>query len=86
MKIETLMNKTNLPGMDLIKQGKVRDIYEFDGTLLIVATDRISAFDIVMDDHIPDKGLISEKGRQKKWPLSWKTEIYRIIKTNGGRA
>jgi phosphoribosylaminoimidazole-succinocarboxamide synthase len=58
MKTETLMNKTNLPGMDLIKQGKVRDIYEFDDTLLIVDTDRISAFDVVMDDLIPDKGLI----------------------------
>ena len=52
------MNKTNLPGMDLIKQGKVRDIYEFDDTLLIVSTDRISAFDVVTDDLIPDKGLI----------------------------
>jgi hypothetical protein len=31
-------------------------------------------------------GIISEKRRQKKWPLSWKTENYRIIKTNGGSA
>ena len=42
----------------LVKRGKVRDIYEVDGNLLIVASDRISAFDVVMDDPVPDKGKI----------------------------
>ena len=40
------------------RQGKVRDIYEFDDRLLIVATDRISAFDYVLASGIPDKGKV----------------------------
>ena len=40
------------------KQGKVRDIYEFGDRLLIVATDRISAFDYVLSSGIPDKGKV----------------------------
>jgi len=52
------MRETSLQSMNLIKQGKVRDIYDFGNTLLIVATDRISAFDVVMDDPIPRKGHI----------------------------
>jgi phosphoribosylaminoimidazole-succinocarboxamide synthase len=44
--------------LKLLKRGKVRDIYEVDGKLLIVATDRISAYDVVMEDPIPDKGKI----------------------------
>src|SRR5207237_3796155 len=40
------------------RQGKVRDIYEFGDRLLIVATDRISAFDYVLGSGIPDKGKV----------------------------
>jgi len=40
----------------LLKRGKVRDLYEMDGTLLIVSTDRISAFDVVLPNGIPHKG------------------------------
>src|SRR5213079_2435380 len=40
------------------RQGKVRDIYDFDRQLLIVATDRISAFDYVLGSGIPDKGKV----------------------------
>ncbi len=50
--------KSELKGLDLLKRGKVRDIYDVDDKLLIVATDRMSAFDVVMDDPIPDKGKI----------------------------
>jgi phosphoribosylaminoimidazole-succinocarboxamide synthase len=50
---------TNIPGYQLLHRGKVRDIYEVDAeTLLIVTTDRISAFDVVMPDPIPYKGAI----------------------------
>jgi phosphoribosylaminoimidazole-succinocarboxamide synthase len=45
-------------GVRLFKRGKVRDIYEVDGQLLLVATDRISAFDVVLPTPIPDKGRI----------------------------
>ena len=50
--------ETSLPGLALPRRGKVRDVYEFDGRLLIVATDRISAFDCVLQPGIPEKGKI----------------------------
>jgi len=50
--------KTEFEGLKLIHRGKVRDLYEVDAKLLMVATDRISAFDVVMDDPIPDKGKV----------------------------
>jgi len=49
---------TDLPGAISRRQGKVRDIYEYEDGLLIVATDRISAFDVVMPTGIPDKGKV----------------------------
>ncbi len=56
--------KTNIPGLSLFNRGKVRDIYEVGNNLLIVATDRISAFDSVIPNGIPYKGkaltLLSE--------------------------
>ena len=50
--------ETNLPGMKFLGRGKVRDIYEVDGRLLLVASDRLSAFDVVMPDGIPGKGQV----------------------------
>jgi phosphoribosylaminoimidazole-succinocarboxamide synthase len=50
--------ETNLPGYKLRARGKVRDIYEDNGRLLIVATDRISAFDYILATGIPDKGRV----------------------------
>lgn len=48
-------SKLDLP---LLARGKVRDIYDLDDKLLIVATDRISAFDVILPTGIPDKGLV----------------------------
>jgi phosphoribosylaminoimidazole-succinocarboxamide synthase len=53
-----IMKESQFPELSLLKRGKVRDLYEIEGKLLIVASDRISAFDVVMDDPIPDKGKI----------------------------
>jgi phosphoribosylaminoimidazole-succinocarboxamide synthase len=53
-----VLKRSDLPGVALLKRGKVRDVYEIDDNLLIVASDRISAFDVVMDDPVPDKGKI----------------------------
>jgi len=50
--------KTELEGLKLFSRGKVRDVYEVEDKLLIVATDRISAFDVVMTDPVPEKGMI----------------------------
>ncbi|MBW1992378.1 MAG: phosphoribosylaminoimidazolesuccinocarboxamide synthase [Deltaproteobacteria bacterium] len=52
---------TDFTGLGPRRQGKVRDIYDLGDTLLLVATDRISAFDVVMADPIPDKGRILTK-------------------------
>ncbi|MBN2282278.1 MAG: phosphoribosylaminoimidazolesuccinocarboxamide synthase [Deltaproteobacteria bacterium] len=50
--------ETNLETLFLKSRGKVRDIYEVGGYYLIVATDRISAFDVIMPNPIPDKGKV----------------------------
>ncbi len=53
----TTLSQSNLPGLELIHRGKVRDVYALSGNrLLIVATDRLSAFDVVLPDPIPGKG------------------------------
>ena len=52
------MLETNPPGFKLRARGKVRDIYEDQDRLLIVATDRISAFDYILATGIPDKGKV----------------------------
>src|ERR1700730_41600 len=48
----------DLPGLHKIRSGKVREVFDFEETLLIVATDRISAFDCILPDPIPKKGEI----------------------------
>lgn len=50
--------KTDFQGMTLTSTGKVRDIYAFDSNLLIVATDRVSAFDFIMPNPVPGKGEV----------------------------
>ena len=56
--LSTPILQTTLPERQPDRQGKVRDIYDFDDRLLIVATDRISAFDYVLGSGIPDKGKV----------------------------
>jgi len=55
------ISQTNFENLHLVHRGKVRDLYEVEDHLLMVASDRISAFDVVMDDPIPDKGAILTK-------------------------
>ncbi len=50
--------ETNLAGLTPPKRGKVRDIYDLGDRLLIIATDRISAFDVVLPNAIPEKGRV----------------------------
>ena len=56
--MSTAVYQTKLDQLSIIKQGKVRDIYDLGDCLLMVATDRLSAFDVIMPDPIPDKGKI----------------------------
>jgi len=55
--VPTTLHTADLPGLDLVHRGKVRDVYALPGQrLLMVATDRLSAFDVVLPDPIPGKG------------------------------
>jgi len=56
--MNAVVSQTNFPGLKLRGRGKVRDIYELGDKLLIVATDRLSAFDVVLPTPIPDKGRV----------------------------
>lgn len=49
---------TDLPGIPIFRRGKVRDVYDLGDKLLIIATDRISAYDVIMPNGIPGKGVI----------------------------
>ena len=53
--------QTNFPKLKLYARGKVRDIYEVGDSLLLVSTDRISAFDVIMNQGIPYKGMVLTK-------------------------
>jgi phosphoribosylaminoimidazole-succinocarboxamide synthase len=59
--MSTALTQTNFPDLKLVHRGKVRDLYEIDNQLLMVATDRISAYDVVMNEPIPDKGKVLTK-------------------------
>ena len=52
------VTQTHLPGVPLVRRGKVRELYDLGDALLLVATDRISAFDCVLSPGIPDKGRV----------------------------
>ena len=81
---EGVVRQTRLGDLKLYKRGKVRDVYELSASesgresmLLIVASDRISAFDVVMDDPIPDKGKILTK-----MSLFWFKQMEDIVKNH----
>ncbi len=53
-----IITQTDCPELNLVNRGKVRDIYDLGEYLLIVTSDRISAFDVIMDEGIPQKGYV----------------------------
>ena len=56
--MEKIILKTEMPEIKFIRRGKVRDIYELADSLLMIASDRISAFDVVLPNGIPGKGKL----------------------------
>jgi phosphoribosylaminoimidazole-succinocarboxamide synthase len=56
--VTKVLTSTNLPGIERVASGKVRDVYQVGNDLLIVATDRISAFDCILPQGIPGKGRV----------------------------
>ncbi len=69
--------ETDLPGLTLFSRGKVRDNYDLGDSLLMVATDRISAFDVIMKQPIPGKGKILTR-----LTLFWIDQIRDLVKTH----
>src|SRR4029453_15093733 len=65
---------TSLPNLPRFRTGKVRDVYDLGDALLIVATDRISAFDYVLGSGIPDKG----KGLTQL-PVFWSPQLAGVV-------
>ena len=55
---ENVLLQTDLPGLKLFKKGKVRDVYDLGDKVLVVSTDRISAFDVILPCGIPYKGKV----------------------------
>jgi phosphoribosylaminoimidazole-succinocarboxamide synthase len=72
-----LVLETNLAGLKPPKRGKVRDIYDLGNTLLIVATDRISAFDVVLPNAVPEKGRVLTEISQY-----WFSQTEQIVKNH----
>jgi len=56
--MEKIILKTDMPDIKFIRRGKVRDIYDLGDSLLMIASDRISAFDVVLPNGIPGKGKL----------------------------
>ena len=57
--MKTTLHTSNIQSLKKIYEGKVRDIYEIDGqNMLIVSTDRVSVFDVILPTPIPEKGII----------------------------
>jgi phosphoribosylaminoimidazole-succinocarboxamide synthase len=69
-----VVKETNLSPLVLVGRGKVRDIYRIEDKLLIVSTDRLSAFDVILPDPIPDKGKILNK-----LSLFWMTRTRDVV-------
>lgn len=68
---------TEYEGLPLIRQGKVRDIFDTGDALLMVTTDRLSAFDVVLPDPIPDKGKVLNQ-----ISVFWFKQMERIVKNH----
>lgn len=69
--------ETDLKDLPLLKRGKVRDIYDLDDYFLIVATDRLSAFDVVLPNPIPEKGKVLTQ-----ISLFWFRQLESIVKNH----
>ena len=66
--------ESNLPSLGPKKQGKVRDMYDLGDCLLLVASDRISAFDVVLAEGIPGKGYVLTQLSKFWFEQLWKKD------------
>ncbi len=75
--MEKMILKTDMPDITFLRSGKVRDIYDLDDSLLMIASDRISAFDVVLPNGIPGKGKLLTQ-----ISIYWFREMEDIIKNH----
>jgi phosphoribosylaminoimidazole-succinocarboxamide synthase len=75
--MNNVLLQTNMPDIRFLRRGKVRDIYEVDDYLLLIASDRISAFDVVLPNGIPGKGRLLTQ-----ISLYWFRQMEGIIKNH----
>lgn len=75
--MDSVLLQTDMPDLKFLRKGKVRDIYEVDDYLLLVASDRISAFDVVLPNGIPGKGRLLTQ-----ISLYWFRQMEGIIKNH----
>ncbi|MGE5345412.1 MAG: phosphoribosylaminoimidazolesuccinocarboxamide synthase [Acidithiobacillales bacterium] len=79
------VSQTSLPGLPPPRRGKVRNVYDLGDALLIVATDRISAFDVVLSPGIPDKGILLTR-LSTFWFRKFEADVpNHILETDAGR-
>ena len=74
--------ETNFPKLNLFARGKVRDIYEVGEHLLLVSTDRLSAFDVIMSQGIPFKGIVLTKISEYWFEFSKDVVPNHLVTTN----
>jgi phosphoribosylaminoimidazole-succinocarboxamide synthase len=75
--MKTALLETRLDGVPLFRRGKVRDIYDLGEQLLMVATDRISAYDVIMPNGIPGKGIVLTQ-----MSLLWFEQLKAVVKNH----
>jgi phosphoribosylaminoimidazole-succinocarboxamide synthase len=73
----TSIPETAFKNLSLVRQGKVRDIFDTEDALLMVTTDRLSAFDVVLPDEIPDKGKVLNQ-----ISVFWFKQMEKIVKNH----
>ena len=78
----SVVSMTELKSLNLKGRGKVRDIYDLGDRLLIIATDRISAFDVVMPNPIPDKGRVLTQLSKFWFDLTKDVVVNHILSTD----
>jgi phosphoribosylaminoimidazole-succinocarboxamide synthase len=81
MKTKVIL-QTDFPNLNLVKRGKVRDIYDVGENYLIVSTDRLSAFDVIMSQGIPNKGKVLTKISEFWFNYTKDIVVNHLISTN----
>jgi len=72
--VSAIVLETNMPDLNMVNRGKVRDIYDLGEHLLLVTSDRLSAFDVIMNEGIPKKGIVLNQ-----FSIFWFNQMANIV-------